>query len=48
MKYTARKNGNSISITIPIFVRDKLGIKDGDKMNIELQGKKIIITKEEK
>lgn len=47
MKYTARKNGNSLAITIPIFIRDKLNIQNGDKINIDLQGKKIIITKEE-
>ena len=48
MKYKARKIGNSIGVTIPTFVTNMLGIKNGTPLNIELEKKKIIISKEEK
>jgi len=46
MLYKARKQGNSIAITIPQYIIKMLEIKDGDKMAINLQGKKIIIKKD--
>jgi bifunctional DNA-binding transcriptional regulator/antitoxin component of YhaV-PrlF toxin-antitoxin module len=46
MKYTVRKSGNSLVLTIPTFVARTLGITNGTKMDLELQGKKIIIRKE--
>lgn len=48
MKYKARKVGNSIGVTIPTFVIETLGIKNGTPLNIELDKKRIIIRKEEK
>lgn len=47
MNYKARKVGNSIGVTIPTFVANSLGIKNGTPLNIELEKKKIIIRKEE-
>lgn len=32
-------------LTIPVEMRKELGIKNGDKVNIELKDDKIIITK---
>lgn len=46
MKYKVRKTGNSLGITIPIFVTKSLGLKNGTEVTIEMQGKKIIIRKE--
>lgn len=48
MKYKARKNGNSIAVTIPTFICNLLNIQDGNMLDIKVQGKKIIIEKEEK
>lgn len=47
MQYKARKTGNSISVTIPQFASNQLGIKDGDKVSIKLKGEEIIIRKEQ-
>lgn len=46
MQYKARKTGNSLSVTIPVFVTKQLEIKDGDNVSINLRGKEIIIRKE--
>jgi AbrB family looped-hinge helix DNA binding protein len=35
-------------LVIPKEMRDELGIKNGDKVKIELKGNKIIVTKYEK
>lgn len=48
MKYKARKNGNAITVTIPSYICNILNIQDGDKLEVKLQGKKILIEKEEK
>lgn len=47
MKYKARKNGNVLAVTIPTFICNTLDIQDGDNLEVKLQGKKIIIEKEE-
>lgn len=47
MKYKARKSGNSIAVTIPTFICSNLDIKDGDNVDIKMQGRKIVIEKEE-
>jgi antitoxin component of MazEF toxin-antitoxin module len=51
MKYKLRKANAEVSTlvtTIPKWIVNKLNLKDKDLVNIDLQGKKIIITKEEK
>lgn len=51
MKYKLRKANAKVSTlvtTIPKWIVNKLNLKDKDLVNIDLQGKKIIITKEEK
>ena len=51
MKYKIRKANAEVSTlvtTIPKWIVNKLNLKDKDLVNIDLQGKKIIITKEEK
>ena len=50
MKYKLRRansNSDSLVTTIPKWIVNKLNLKDKDLVNIDLQGKKIIITKEE-
>jgi antitoxin component of MazEF toxin-antitoxin module len=48
MQYTIRKSGNSLVLTIPTFIAKTLEMKNGTKVDIELQNKKIIIRKENK
>ena len=51
MKYKLRKANAKVSTlvtTIPKWIVNKLNLEDKDLVNIDLQGKKIIITKEEK
>ena len=48
MKYKLRKANAEVSTlvtTIPKWIVNKLNLKDKDIVNIDLQGKKIIITK---
>lgn len=51
MKYKLRKANTKVSTlvtTIPKWIVNKLELKDKDLVEIDLQGKKIIITREEK
>ena len=51
MKYKLRRansNSDSLITTIPKWIVDKMNLRENDKVNIDLQMKKIIITKEEK
>ena len=51
MKYKLRRansNSDSLVTTIPKWIVDKMNLRENDKVNIDLQMKKIIITKEEK
>lgn len=47
MNSKAIKIGNSIGVIIPNYITKFLGIQKGTKLDIDLQGKKIIIKKEE-
>ena len=46
MQSKAMKTGNSLSVIIPSYMAKFLGIEKGTKLNIDLQGKKIMIVKE--
>ena len=51
MKYKLRRansNSDSLVTTIPKWIVEKMNLRENDKVNIDLQMKKIIITKEEK
>ena len=51
MKYKLRKANTaatSLITTIPKWIVEKLELKENDFVNIDLQAKRIIITKEEK
>ena len=51
MKYKLRRansNSDSLVTTIPKWIVNKMNLSENDKVNIDLQMKKIIITKEEK
>lgn len=48
MLYKAKKQGNGISVTIPRMICKILDIKEGDKLDINIEDNKIIIKKEEK
>lgn len=50
MRYKLRKANAEVSTlitTIPKWIVDKLELKDKDLVHIDLQGRKIVITKEE-
>lgn len=48
MKYILRKankTSKSLTVTIPVWIAEKLNLKPKEVMDIDLIGKKIIITK---
>lgn len=45
MGVTVSKWGNSLGIRIPVAIVDLLSIRNGDTINYELQGDKVIFSK---
>lgn len=39
------KTGNSLAVTLPKKMTDKLGLEDGSTVNVSQEGNKIIIEK---
>ena len=51
MKYILRKankTSKSLTLTIPIWIIEKLNLRARDVMDVDLVGKKIIIKKDER
>jgi AbrB family looped-hinge helix DNA binding protein len=42
-----RDKENRISLRLPAFLRDKFDLQNGDKVEIDTDGTRIIITKKE-
>lgn len=42
------KRGNSLTVAIHPFKLEAVGFKEGDEINIQVKGKKLILTKESK